>query len=1115
MAKTSLEVFESEVKRLTTGKAGVQFGVKDEARRLKDGAHLAVASAQSRDAMKTVGRALMSDPKRLANFQVAAADRDPVLLAAMAGPRAMANLSGVAVADGGRETPLERIAARAARDHLALAAKDPAAAARREAGWQSQRNIMSRGFMAGAVREVSDTYVKSVSQTIAAANGGRAAVAPVPGWRPEGAFRTMQTLSPQLASARTPVQAVSRIPKEFRDNPALNRSRARAALSAQVADARSGVAADGVAFRQAFRQYYSASRNAVTRATDRVGAGIDVAISRAGRGRDAVVAGGKAARDGVRAGASAVGRGAAAGGRAVRDTTAAGGRAVRDGAAAGGRAVRDGAAAGGRAVRDGAASGARAVRAAPARVGRALESGVVSTDKFLLRVERRVAGAVIGGAVAVRTGVVNLVSRAASRVSAAIKRASQRAIVNPVSTTRFKKQLKSHMKQGPEATKSFLEKTLRSASGRAVALKAGLDPLTIAAAAGSNDLKQALSGKYLDQRRSSVVSPPSAPGNRYTTLGLSTPQSAGPPSQTDTLRAFGDTARVRAEVIERRLPTAVPPGASLSAAKARVASGSLQSDPEYRELREDLCARSAGYSGAGERSDTNFADHYEEALKLRNENMQLYQAGESRYVTDSGHPNHAARKSLDIRLDSVMEGGRNAKLVREFRSADFDEGRRAAVAALDDDWAGDRGGPGLATPAGADQKSLVTQSQRQYAAERIADLRLTLSPAAQDDARENGLASVKPQTTADRAVLRDIDDCRDTIVQYERGRGNPDYARDSRAVAAGPEAPSQARGDARAAGPAPAPAAPAPSAPEKTPVRAAVPAPPAGGSPADRAAASPAVTVPAAPAKPAVPAAQSRPQPAAAARPAPSSPAPAAASAARPAAAVSPAGAVPAAPNRKAQPSVGDPMVERKLASAIILRVAGKERRAANVIKQVVRTHAEQFRTGADREQLCRGAENHARVLLKGRKVPVGANVTLDPAKLPVPPQERSSASKPGRATPPAPTGQQKPEASRAAGAQAAPAKPVKPATRAPAGGAPTPKAPGAGASARAAGDSAADRTSGDSPGFAPPNMGALKRGGTSDRVPVARPSVAASSQPAQARKDKGQERASGSAQRS
>ena len=224
MAKTSLEVFESEVKRLTTGKAGVagvQFGIKDESRRLKDGAHLAVASAQSRDAIKKFGAAITSDPKRLANFQVAAADRDPVLLAAMAGPRAMANLSGVAVADGGRETPLEKIAAKAAREHLALAAKDPAAAARREAGWQSQRNVMSRGFMAGAVREVSDTYVKSVSQTIAAATGGRrAAVAPVPGWRPEGAFRTIQTLSPQLASERTPVQAVSRIPKEFRDNPA-------------------------------------------------------------------------------------------------------------------------------------------------------------------------------------------------------------------------------------------------------------------------------------------------------------------------------------------------------------------------------------------------------------------------------------------------------------------------------------------------------------------------------------------------------------------------------------------------------------------------------------------------------------------------------------------------------------------------------------------------------------------------------------------------------------------------------------------------------------------------------------------------------------------------------
>ena len=412
-----------------------------------------------------------------------------------------------------------------------------------------------------------------------------------------------------------------------------------------------------------------------------------------------------------------------------------------------------------------------------------------------------------------------------------------------------------------------------------------------------------------------------------------------------------------------------------------MASGSLQSDPEYRELREDLCARSAGYSGAGERSDTNFVDHYEHALKLRDENIQLYQAGESRNVTDPGHPNHAARETLDIKLDSVMEGGRNAKLVREFRSADFDEDRRAAVAALDDDWAGDRGGPGLATPAGVDQKSLVTQSQRQYAAERIADLRLTLSPAAQDDARENGLASVKPQTTGDRAVLRDIDDCRDTIAQYERGRGNPDYARDPRAVAAGPEAPSQARGDARAAGPAPAPAAPAPSVPEKTSVRAAVPAPPAGGSPAERAAASPAVTVPVAAAKPAVPAAQSMPQPAAAARPAPSSPAPAAASAARPAAAVSPPGAAPVAPNRKAEPSVGDPMVERKLASAIILRVAGKERRAANVIKQVVRTHAEQFRTGADREQLCRGAENHARVLLKGRKVPVGANVTSGPGE--------------------------------------------------------------------------------------------------------------------------------------
>ena len=1170
MDKTPFEVFESEVKRLEG-----RMGRRDEGRRLKDGASLAVSTAQSRSAVQKFAAGIVSDPKRLANFQVSAAGRDPVLFAAIAGPRAMANLSGVAVADGRKPDILEKIAAKAARDHLELASKNPALAARREAQWQSQRKVMSRGFMAGSLREVSDTYVKSVSQTISAGQNGRASVAPVPGWRPEGAFRSMGTLSPQMAAVQGPVQAQSRVPKEFRDNPVLNRSFARAALAAQLADSRAGVAGSAVGFRQAFRKYYAASVDAVTRATNRVGAGLDAAASRARRGREAVASGARAARDGVRDGARAAGRSVVAGGRAVRDGAAADGRAVREGVTAGGRAVKAGAAGGARAVGEGFDRGARAVG-----------EGFDRFEHFVARMDRKATALVVGGVVAARVGVVNMVSRAATNIARAASRVVGNAVTNPVAMARFQKQLKSHMQEGPEATKSFLSKTLSSRSGRSVAMKAGLDRVTIAAALGSRDLDTALQGRGLSNvtgnyvagredlrdRDGSLIDPSSSRA-QATTLGLAGSSASPAASQTDLLRAFADSAQGR----DDRSP---------DVGKSGAASFPLQSDPEFRQLREDLCARSAGFSSTRYCPDMNFGDHAAKALELKRSDTRLQLDG-ARVVGHLDPATAKATKDLDEVRANVMSEGRSAKLVRDARADEFDDSRRSVLSVLDDDWAGARTGEGLEPVAGEDKRSPVpTRMQRQFAAERVADLRLALSPAAQADARENGIDSVKPRDASDRVVMRDIEICRETISDYEQSRGNPDYARDKRSD----PAPERSGGTSRSASDAPAarstsasreaaPAAAAPPAEKDRAAKAATPAAPprsvrsepapAVASPASagsRGASAPVAAKPSvAPPRPAVaepqkpaaaraaapPAARESQKPAraaASAAPVPQKPARAAAPepqkparAAAPASKAAPAPAQAARANASSAPKVGekparaaapvskaapapapaqaaratapsDPKVEKKLASAIVLRVAGKERRAANVIKQVVRNHADHFTTDAARQKVCQGAEKHARAVLKGRKLPEGANLSLDPSRLQAPrAQQRTSASPAARGA--ASAGRASSQSGQRKPAAAAARKAVQPAKRVSGG----PSAPGGAAGSRASRAASGGRdaaASGESPAFAPPNRAAFKRGGASDRAPVARPSVAGAPAPPAPAKDKGQDRPAAASQR-
>ena len=1213
MDKTPFEVFESEVKRLEG-----RMGRRDEGRRLKDGASLAVSTAQSRSAVQKFAAGIVSDPKRLANFQVSAAGRDPVLLAAIAGPRAMANLSGVAVADGRKPDILEKIAAKAARDHLELASKNPALAARREAQWQSQRKVMSRGFMAGALREVSDTYVRSVSQTISAGQNGRASVAPVPGWRPEGAFRSMATLSPQMAAVQGPVQAQSRVPKEFRDNPVLNRSFARAALAAQLADSRAGVAGSAVGFRQAFRKYYAASVDAVTRATNRVGAGLDAAASRARRGREAVVSGARAGRDGVRDGARAAGRSVAAGGRAVRDGSAAGGRAVRDGAAAGGRAVRDGvaagsrevrdrAAAGGRVVRDGLTAGGRAVKAGGARaVGAGVAAGgqaIDRFDRFMERTERKAAALVVGGAVAARLGVVNMVSRAATNIASAASRVVGNAVTNPVAMARFQKQLKSHMQEGPEATKSFLSKTLSSKSGRSVAMKAGLDKMTIAAALGPKDLETGLRGhplfgvvvnrdpgaEELYRRGGSRVALSSLSRGRAAGLGLGAESASLAASEVDLLRAFGDCAQSRDERCldargqlvggTRTLRNHFVDPNLASLTRSGPPSSPLQDDPEFRDLREELCARSAGYSSGSDCPDMKFAEHAQEVRDISNNDFVLECArdgklfdsdreGVLKLVRDNRLPDRDLNQSTLLELektrDSVMEGGRNAKLVRDARADEFDDSRRSALSVLDDDWASGRRGEGLEPVAGEDKRSPVpTPMQRQFAAERVADLRLALSPAAQADARENGIDSVNPRNASDRVVLRDIEICRETISDYEQSKGNPDYARDKARDKR--SAPASERSDRASRSAADAPAAPstpasregvpAASAPPAEKGRAANAARPAEPPRAARSDPAPAVASPASAASPDVvasPAAKPSAGPPRAAAPEPQKPvagrsaaspaAPEPEKAARAAAAASkpaPAPAQAARGHAAGEPKVGDqparaggraaksapapaqparanapsnPKVEKKLASAIVLRVAGKERRAANVIKQVVRNHADHFTTDAARQKVCQGAEKHARAVLKGRKLPEGANLSLDPSRLQAPrAQQRTSASPAARGA--ASAGRASSQSGQRKPAAAAARKAVQPAKRVSGG----PSAPGGAAGSRASRAASGGRdaaASGDSPAFAPPNRAAFKRGGASDRAPVARPSVAGAPAPPAPAKDKGQDRPAAASQR-
>ena len=144
-----------------------------------------LAAQRDRRALDDFGTFALARPVRVA----ALLDNrpDPLVLAAVAGDRAMRNLAGLSGRGTEGEklkfaTTLEGLAAKTARDHLELCRTDPAAARRLEARWARQRQPYRSGFLGEALQAMEATYGTACTVAQDQSQGRRPLITPPPGW---------------------------------------------------------------------------------------------------------------------------------------------------------------------------------------------------------------------------------------------------------------------------------------------------------------------------------------------------------------------------------------------------------------------------------------------------------------------------------------------------------------------------------------------------------------------------------------------------------------------------------------------------------------------------------------------------------------------------------------------------------------------------------------------------------------------------------------------------------------------------------------------------------------------------------------------------------------------
>ena len=145
---------------------------------------------------------------------------DPLLLAALAGDRAMRDIAGLKASKGvdGEDfdgvSTLEQVAVDAATAYGRLCQTDPAQARKLEAGWVANRAALRSSFLDEAMEAMESTYGVACQAACDIAEGRRPLVAPPPDWRPHehmGSLGLPEGL--RAACAHTPL--VSAVPDRY------------------------------------------------------------------------------------------------------------------------------------------------------------------------------------------------------------------------------------------------------------------------------------------------------------------------------------------------------------------------------------------------------------------------------------------------------------------------------------------------------------------------------------------------------------------------------------------------------------------------------------------------------------------------------------------------------------------------------------------------------------------------------------------------------------------------------------------------------------------------------------------------------------------------------------
>ena len=159
-----------------------------------------LAIQTDRKSVDRLGEYILRRPVRVASLL--AEHPDPVLLTALAGDRAMRNLSGLdATGTDGENVPhastLESLAARAARDHLRLCQTDPTVARQREATWAANRAAVRSSFLRESVDAMESTFGSACHVILDRAEGRRPLVVPPGEWQAQGVMAAVAAELPR------------------------------------------------------------------------------------------------------------------------------------------------------------------------------------------------------------------------------------------------------------------------------------------------------------------------------------------------------------------------------------------------------------------------------------------------------------------------------------------------------------------------------------------------------------------------------------------------------------------------------------------------------------------------------------------------------------------------------------------------------------------------------------------------------------------------------------------------------------------------------------------------------------------------------------------------------